>query len=431
MTASATAERFESEKGYRVDVPDGWRVATNDKPDAITQGIRSSPGFPAIALEDIDACLVNPEPDGCFETLTIASSFEKINTNSTPIEGERERVAQELRSQGFEIEKVEGYRQSTGHGDRLFITATYTAGGERLMQRHVIAPSIHRMFVFVGTCRREERKANERVFDRVISSLIVSAPPPGSAGDTDQTGPAADTPFALADERFESQTGYSFAPPVGWETMSYDDQFGETKGLRNYIQDLQFGVGKFDAVTFTARNVRPRRSLLFETDDEVYRVSQESLDATVDLLREAMKRPDIDYDDLESRIETIAERQAFVITFSFQKKNREAWPDGTKRFTKIYAIPIDGKTLLITGECEFADRASVEPEFDAIMASFTADHPTWWQLNGGWAWKVIVGLAVGGLIQYLWILRQRVKREKAARKERRHALRRANATDGT
>lgn len=175
-SAVAQAAEFTSDKGFSLEYPDGWKIATKDERDAI-QGVARAAlkNLKDVDFDKIAVLIFHPEMDEFVENVNVVVVNESLRINDKA----KEEYAENLRKQFSQIGvPIQGLQTSiTEVGGRKALSGRYKAKYPTLAglvrQWQLFVPAGRRTYIVTCSALDGDYARVEPAFTRVVNSLEI------------------------------------------------------------------------------------------------------------------------------------------------------------------------------------------------------------------------------------------------------------------
>jgi hypothetical protein len=201
---------------------------------------------------------------------------------------------------------------------------------------------------------------------------------------------------------YSDPNGFSFTYPAGWMVLNRELMGKLDEGLpaemKQYIAKNSIDFNKVAVMLVREGSEEFLENLNVVVEQKQIPVNDRMVKQLKETLESGYRQLGMAPDRVDSRIETVASREAIVI-------DCHARVPGTnvQIQQKQIMLPGGGKTYIITCSANAGSIEKYRPIFDSILASFQAPQPVAtgfdWSNNAG-----LVGGIVGGLIAALWVM---------------------------
>ena len=189
--AAAWGKEHRSSKGYTVDVPDGWEVASAELQSQITAGAQEVlQAMGGVDLRQVDTVLFRPPPDAFVENVNVIVGPGTPPIDSGSAKEVEQAVGQELRRAGMQAAGLQTRRETVAGREVLFsrwevdapaaLVAAAGAAPTRLRQWQVLVPGRTRHYII--TCSADASNFPEAEFNHILNNFRFDDPAPTTAG---------------------------------------------------------------------------------------------------------------------------------------------------------------------------------------------------------------------------------------------------------
>lgn len=185
MTQPLRAAEYSSPKGFRVEYPDDWQVASEQGREAIGEATRQLFKNHNIDLSQMDVMIFRPGSDP-MQNVNIVVSSGSVPSGKECLPQVEAEIRRMMTSAGIVVEKMDSSVVTVCGKEVILSTRTIIApnsGSKKIQQRQYVIPGSHHGYIITCSAGNENIVDAEAAFTRIVNSFAIVSEPDRTPGE--------------------------------------------------------------------------------------------------------------------------------------------------------------------------------------------------------------------------------------------------------